>query len=267
MTQNLNEDRSGNVAGSMLWNGRSWHRALTKELKLEWHFFRHANSCRATISFGADENNDGVQLSLCFPWLFSIYVTLCGVRNVKREYEFGVAIHNTAVWLYTGYDPMGGWSRDMPWWDKCHSWYFPWDLEHHKTDVLTHAANIPGLAIPVFTQRRGEGKLGDGSFERTQAAQRTVSDTYDYAYTLKSGEVQHRKATVYVYRRFWRARWWPLIPRTKVRTCINVNFDAEVGEGTGSWKGGCTGCGWELMQGETPRMALKRMEMTRKFDR
>lgn len=45
-----------------------------------------------------------------------------------------------------------------------------------------------------------------------------------------------------------------------------VEFDDEVGERTGSWKGGCTGCSYEWERNETMLSALRRMEATRKFD-
>lgn len=52
---------------------------------------------------------------------------------------------------------------------------------------------------------------------------------------------------------------------SKIRTDIDVEFDKEVGERTGSWKGGVLGCGWGLLPGETPYECLKRMERERLF--
>lgn len=46
---------------------------------------------------------------------------------------------------------------------------------------------------------------------------------------------------------------------------IDVEFNAEVGERTGSWKGGCIGCGYQMNPNETPLQALRRMEAERKF--
>ena len=105
------------------------------------------------------------------------------------------------------------------------------------------------------------------SFDARKEAERSVSETYDYTYTLKNGTVQKRKADVRVTRMEWRARWWPVIHKRKVSTSINVTFDEEVGEGTGSWKGGCVGCGYEMNEAETPKECLRRMERERKFYR
>lgn len=90
----------------------------------------------------------------------------------------------------------------------------------------------------------------------------TEPETHPYTYTLRSGEVQHRMATIKVYRRTW-TRWW--LPFKRVSTSIDVEFSDEVGERSGSWKGGCIGCGYEMRPGETPLQALRRMELMRKF--
>jgi hypothetical protein len=44
-----------------------------------------------------------------------------------------------------------------------------------------------------------------------------------------------------------------------------VVFSAEVGERSGSWKGGCIGCGYDLLPDELPEECLRRMERDRKF--
>lgn len=87
-------------------------------------------------------------------------------------------------------------------------------------------------------------------------------ETHPYIYTLRSGEVQHRAATIKVERRTW-TRWW--LPFKRVSRSIDVEFSGEVGERTGSWKGGCIGCSFPMLASETPVQALRRMEATRKF--
>lgn len=118
-----------------------------------------------------------------------------------------------------------------------------------------------------------DGYCADGSdgqwFEIPRRARHNAvasKHIHDFTYTLKSGEVQHRKATVSRDRMEWRWRWlmWLPWPR-KIRTCIWVDFDGEVGERTGSWKGGATGCGYDMEPEETPLQTLRRMERERKF--
>jgi hypothetical protein len=89
----------------------------------------------------------------------------------------------------------------------------------------------------------------------------------EYKYTRRNGEVQVRTAKFYVGEREWRWRiFHPFaIGPKKVHRSISVEFSDEVGERTGSWKGGCTGCGYDMLPGETPLDTLRRMEKERKF--
>lgn len=89
---------------------------------------------------------------------------------------------------------------------------------------------------------------------------------YDYKYKLRSGEIQERTACVGVKQMEWRRKWLMFTSLfSKVRTTIDIEFSDEVGERTGSWKGGTIGCGYELLLGETPLACLRRMERERTF--
>ena len=88
-------------------------------------------------------------------------------------------------------------------------------------------------------------------------------EKHDYRYRLKNGELQIRTATIRKESRMWTRKW---IPWKKTSVSINVEFDGEVGEGTGSWKGGTLGCGYNMIDGETPLACLRRMESERVFD-
>lgn len=114
-----------------------------------------------------------------------------------------------------------------------------------------------------------ETMLKDGSWRELDwdARQRhAYSETHPYAYTLRSGKVQNRTATVtkrrhvITWRAFRRIGW----PRW-VRESIYVEFDGEVGERSGSWKGGCIGCSYDILPHETLGCALRRMEAERVF--
>lgn len=104
---------------------------------------------------------------------------------------------------------------------------------------------------------RPDGKEPDGRHRETHA----------YHYMLRSGDVQHVNATISVERREWRLRWlrWTTL-FAKVRHSIDVQFSDEVGERSGSWKGGTIGCGYDLRPNETPRECLMRMMRDRKFE-
>jgi len=264
-SQNLNESPRGVPEGSMFWHGRAWWKALRRELHWEWAFGKHAHAFHLTMTFGNGDGNDGVLFAAAIPFLFNLYIGVSGVLRCK-ETEVGFAIHNDAFWWYTFSDRNESRS-DWPWWKKVHSWYFPWSYDWYSTEILDHER--PYLAQTVWMEKTGDRRRKDcfKSWDDAEPFKKSVSETYNYKYVLKNGEVQLRRATVYADRMTWRMRWWPLLPFVKVRTSINVKFDAEVGEGTGSWKGGCTGCGYDLRLGETPLECLRRMEQERKFDR
>jgi len=86
--------------------------------------------------------------------------------------------------------------------------------------------------------------------------------SYPYRYLLSCGEVQERIATINSESRLWIRPW---IPFRKLTRSINVEFDKEVGERSGSWKGGVLGCSYEMKSGETPQETLRRMERERVF--
>ena len=83
-----------------------------------------------------------------------------------------------------------------------------------------------------------------------------------YRYQLASGELQVRTATAVSTKSTYVRPW---IPWRKYDYHISVSFDAEVGEGSGSWKGGVLACGYERYPGESAVSALMRMERDRKF--
>jgi hypothetical protein len=87
-------------------------------------------------------------------------------------------------------------------------------------------------------------------------------EAHPYVYTLRSGEVQHRTATINAEQRTW-TRWW--IPFWRVSRSIDVIFSDEVGDQSGTWKGGCIGCSYEMKPSETPLQTLRRMEVERRF--
>ena len=92
------------------------------------------------------------------------------------------------------------------------------------------------------------------------------SETYPYIYITQNNEEQQCLATIRVEEREWRWHWfkWLKYPR-RISKDIDIEFSDEIGERKGSWKGGVTGCGYEMKPNETPYETLKRMEKERKF--
>lgn len=87
-------------------------------------------------------------------------------------------------------------------------------------------------------------------------------ESHPYRYVLRSGEVQERVATIKAESRLWVRPW---IPFRRLSRSIDIEFDKDVGERSGSWKGGVLGCGYEMRRGETPLDTLRRMERERVF--
>lgn len=89
------------------------------------------------------------------------------------------------------------------------------------------------------------------------------TECHPYAYTLKSGKTQNRTATCRMDIYQWHRKWFPFLK--KVRKSIDIEFSDEVGERSGSWKGGCIGCSYDMLKGEAIEQCLRRMEQERKF--
>lgn len=199
---------------------------------------RSLRGCRFKPSLGMCLFEEGYCLDILG---FLIAVPLLD-RFWHHPYEimerWGVYYFERSVWLC--------WGRHSK------AIHMPWDFTFIRHDV-----------------RRPDGSWAKfiGSWEKDAGTDGRWQAEYPYRYTLKSGEIQERTATVFVERREWRwkcLKWLPLF--AKKRVSIDVEFSDEVGERTGSWKGGCIGCGWDLRKGESPLEALRRMERERVFD-
>lgn len=71
------------------------------------------------------------------------------------------------------------------------------------------------------------------------------------------------EATVHTLEREWRKgegyfKWISLFYKPIIRRCIEINFNKEVGEEKGSWKGGTIGHSIELLKDEMQDGAMKR---------
>lgn len=154
---------------------------------------------------------------------------------------YGFAFRDAMLWVYTGKST-----------GSRHAWKtfrLPWAYEHVRHSYLNP-----------------DGTVHHDAGQQDYDAPATTKATYPYTYVRHNGEVQHRHATVNGEEREWRLWYAPWLPWPRiVRRSINVVFDAEVGERSGSWKGGVMACGWHWRRGETQQQALERMEQERKL--
>jgi hypothetical protein len=140
--------------------------------------------------------------------------------------------------------------------------HMPWALDWHRTSILMKDGQWWHETRRKPAPQVGVGR--DGWVSHSDLPR--WSKTLPYRYLLRSGEWQERTATIGVEEREWRRRAWRWLPMfRKISRSIHVEFSDEVGERSGSWKGGTIGCGYELLRDETPEECLRRMERDRKF--
>ena len=145
----------------------------------------------------------------------------------------------------------------LNWRLHCKIIHFPWDWTHVRTTFLRPDGTV------FFHEPKGPT-----NWDERKERLKEISEAHPYHYLLlPEGKVQSRTATIYGMEMEWRwigLKWlpWP----SKISRTIAVEFSDEVGERSGSWKGGCTGCGYEWKHGETMHQSLRRMERERRFN-
>lgn len=163
--------------------------------------------------------------------------------------KWGIAYHNETLWFYLGGEGNDGGGNNWV------TIYSPFSHQWVRTSYLRKDGKW-----------EHETKGNKKDFYKEVWKDVLWSESHPYSYTLKSGEIQKRVATIKVEQMEWRWHWFKWLPLTKkIKNTITVNFDDEVGEETGSWKGGVTGCSYDLLPTETPLECLKRMEKQLKF--
>jgi hypothetical protein len=181
-------------------------------------------------------------------------------RSTQGNPDYGSQTWGFSLHRYDGHFSWGNDTKIIHW---------PWSFDHYRTSYVRKDGS---WNHDLASEQRGINKLGRDTaleswkirHEREEATK--WSEDNPYRYVLKSGEVQDRIATICVEEREWRRRWLPFTKLfRKVSRTISVQFNDEVGERSGSWKGGCIGSSYEMRQHETPVDCLRRMERERKF--
>jgi hypothetical protein len=196
----------------------------------------------------------------------------------KRGWEFGGGVHIHSndddkgdrmlflkVWRLTVILPLGVIDREYAWGDEP-QWSAYLSSEFGATfhcGQRRKSFDLPWFPVTLrYEKMLPNGAWGD-VFDRDA---KPYQEQHPYTYTLRSGEVQECIATiskrrhVLTYAAFKRLGW----PRW-IKESIDVEFSDEVGERSGSWKGGTIGCGYDLRPDETMGAALRRMERERRF--
>lgn len=206
-----------------------------------WHFDLTYEVC------GYFDNRPRINFDFIF---FSLTLILPFRNKWTDECDpptYGIKIHNNTFWIYKG--GKGNDSGGNKWW----TWHFPFlTKDWVRTSIL--------LKNDTW-EHESQGNKKD--FYNDEWKQKQKSWEYDY--TDKFDE-EIIPTTIYVCEREWRPKWlkWTNLFAQTIRS-IDVHFSKEVGKEKGSWKGGCTGCGYTLLKNEQPLDCLKRMEKERKF--
>lgn len=156
--------------------------------------------------------------------------------------QYGVYWYENALWFMLG--------------ERCKSFDMPWAVSFYRRSMLRKDGNWEN---EMYNDKKWfyEEKWKDVLF----------AEEYPYTYVLQDGTKQTCTATVQVKEMEWRWKWFKRFSfSSQKRKSIDVQFSAEVGEEAGSWKGGCIGCSYEMLENETPYQTLVRMEKERKFD-
>ena len=236
-----------------------------------WFEWRSRRDFHLRLSWAEISGGWGLALALCmFDEHFSLHVRL-GWPNIFIRLPF------LQHWHRDPYEMMESWGASMSdassihfnWGRHCKIVHLPWAWEWVRTSYLL-PDGVSWLHDLKRKRRAPQGTDSSNRFGKYTA----IADapkwraTYPYRYVLRSGEVQECEATITVEEMEHRWRWFTWLPLPRmIHRSINIEFNEEVGEGAGSWKGGCVGCRYDLRHYETPLECLRRMEGERKFSR
>ena len=229
-----------------------------------WEYCVELSGPKLEVELHGGESNQDLLFSFGLVFL-KIYINFCGVfksdkEGISRRYGFNFFMDQFQI-LWGSAEPMGyvkkqGFSKMWP--IPFKTWNFKGHWILRKDGLWVKGEHIP--------------KLGDRSWypgwdEKNQSFLIPPDDRwyeiYEYTYKLKSGVVQERKAFCHVEKRLWTRKWLPF--QKMVKKSLNFYFNGEVGERTGSWKGGAISSSIKMFNNETEEQAFRRMERERKF--
>jgi len=153
----------------------------------------------------------------------------------------------------------------LHWGKRTKLWTLPWHDWMQTNHEVRRADGSWSKYVGTWENDMALARARDGSTPILKEPDGRHIEVYPYRYLLNSGQFQERTASIFVERRTRKLRRLRRLPWGITTYAIEVTFNDEVGERTGSWKGGTLGCGYTLRPNETPRECLKRMERERKF--
>lgn len=251
-----------------------------------WKFAKKRDKCFSLLCKPKEDEYEGREWYVGWhDWQFGIYYEECGYEEGNGELhislfgwhsvfkmpwkskrfpygdcdapQWGIAIHDNTFWVYRGGD--GNWGGGSKWW----TWNLPFfSSEHIRHQVECNLGDDRVKSLVMVDSDKIERQQGD---KYISLKEHPLVNKYHYDY-IDSYDGTVVPCTYWVEEREWRRKWlkWTKLGRI-INRYIEIEFDGEVGKGKGSWKGGCIGCSYNLLSGETPEECIKRMEKERRF--
>jgi hypothetical protein len=204
-----------------------------------------------------DSCNSGNDM-ICFcPLLFKSYIDLpTKFCQPKEYYSFG---DGKSYGFYV-YSSIKNFTTLVFQWDK-HSKHIemPWTYKWYSEEILDFDGKVVYYDSVKMRHIPFENRFKSKDFWKKEVAKQVK-----FKYKLKNGKIQNRIATIFHTRSTYKMRALPWIKKTY--NYVDYTFNDEVGEKTGSWKGGVIASSEIIKDGETPLQAFRRMEKERKFN-
>jgi hypothetical protein len=188
-SQNLNENRRGEVIGSQFWAGRAWWSGKRGGLNWEWKFGRKQHHAHAYVEVEPQDN--AVRVSLAVPWVAAIWVTLGHAafrrldlnrwcRRPDQTYgnprNIGLSVHDGALWWDVWADTME-WRHNDPKWQ--HGAWHPIDTLLGRNEVTWIEREKIAVTIPMPEgPYRGEVEVKDRIDKRPRWFARVSQDCW-----------------------------------------------------------------------------------------
>lgn len=250
-----------------LLGARCWHGDGTANTKIGEVSTRRATLALQLCCYSGPHLMIGLLLFTWFMplprWTMRIFARPDGLDSSFDRPRYGFS------WSFGDGD---GSTLHVAWGQRSAVIWMPWMLEHIRTEYL-------GTDLQWW-----DARAEPGSFELRHPNPRfryegpegpaKWSETHPYRYMFDNGDVQEVNATITRRRAMHGRRWFgsgPIsrmlrrwLPKHRFES-IDVQFDQEMGERRGSWKGGCIGTSFNMKPEETPKIALRRMQRERRF--
>jgi len=229
-------------------------RINTDSIDFNWGYFAPRAGLKIVLNRGT-YFDQRYAISFCLGWgEFMVYLPFKTKLNGGCDMpQYGFAVHSDTFWIYKGgyYDESLGQVQDR---NSSWSWFLPF----FSYVFIGHWIKDKNFQWAQVDKRDRKGPY-TYEFRKDGA----YIEVHPYTYKLKNGTIQNRTATCTIEKREWHRKWFPFL--MKKQQVIDIEFNDEVGERSGTWKGGIIGCSYEMLPGDTILTSLLRMEAERKF--